>query len=141
MSLMFKKLEILEDIVIKQAGPNVARCLELIHVLGLLLNVIEACFGEELRRGWQTDLDNFQEAYLALEENVPLKLHCIFEHVAPVCLKNGRGLAIDCEQAMESLHADFKTRWKHYKVKKSGSYKWATNLLKCVTEYNALNCI
>jgi len=134
----------LENIINRCRGPNYERCTQLLHVLQLFKDVVDSCFGHGLMPGWQDNLERFQTAYLGLQENVTLKLHCVFEHVETICLRTGRGLSLDCEQAIETLHSDLtdlEKRWKHYKVKFPRTKLWAKQLLRCILEYNALNCI
>ena len=44
------------------------------------------------------------------------KIHALFVHVKQFCSKNKLPLGAFSEQASESVHANFKTVWKHFTV-------------------------
>lgn len=45
----------------------------------------------------------------------------VFYHIENFCENSKRGLGFYSEQAMESVHSDFKTTWNKYKVSESHS--------------------
>ena len=101
-----------------------------------LKDVVHTCFGWTLSDDYTKAIELFKEAYMALDIPVTPKVHCIFHHVQEFCEKKNEGLGRWSEQAIESLHADFKPTWEKYKTTQSNP-SFSHRLLQAVREYNA----
>lgn len=66
------------------------------------------------------------------------KVHAVFFHVKEFCEKNGLGLGFFSEQAMESVHFDFKSTWEINKVTIDHP-DYPKKLLRAVCQYNSLH--
>ena len=77
------------------------------------------CFGKYLAPGYLSSIKAFHQSFTGLGfKTKSTKLHILFAHVPEYLEKTGVGLAIDSEQAGESLHSRF-TEFSRYKLPKS----------------------
>ena len=106
--------------------------------------VVKGCYSFTVSKTLKEDIENFKKEYLKLNITVTPKVHIVFAHLYPFLedkakANNGEwvGLALYSEQAFESVHADFKKRWEHFKVNnKNESY--GAILKRAVCAYNSL---
>lgn len=110
-------------------------CLQYVTILDTFNNVVESCFGNELKSDFETRINNFKYECEASGIRLTPKMHCIFHHVPYFCKQYACGLGAHSEQASESVHALFKISWGKYKVPKSHP-GYAKSLLKAVKEFN-----
>ena len=80
--------------------------------------VVHACFGMELDPEYKEHIAKFSQLYRELGISVTPKVHILERHVAEFLQLKGElsGLGFWMEQAMESVHHDFKVFWERYKV-------------------------
>lgn len=125
--ILLKKVDILRE-------KNL-RCLKYVDTLKKFNDVVESCFGIKLKTDYLEKISIFKKSYLSLQISVTPKVHAVFYHIEDYCSEHKKGLGVDSEQAMESVHHDFKTTWKHYLVDvKNENYDH--NLLRAVCAYN-----
>lgn len=111
--------------------------LKFVRTLDDFAMVVKAFFGNSLDPLFQTYINNFKQSYLDLGISVTPKVHAVFYHVEEFCSKQQSGLGFYSEQAMESVHFEFKKVRDKYKVKESHP-KYSTHLLKAVCEFNSM---
>lgn len=113
-------------------------CLKYVKTLDNFQSVVKSCFGGSLNPDFSTHILNFKKSYLELEIAVTPKVHSVFYHVNDFCYEHQKPLRYFSEQAMESVHFDFKSVWTKYQVKPNHA-DYASRLLKAVCEYNGLH--
>ena len=101
-----------------------------------LNDVVVACFGPELKEGYEEKISTFRRAYMDLNINVTSKAHILFDHTVEFIKKNGRSLSLFAEQSAEASHADFDDYWDRYKVRSSTHPNLGPRLHRCVVSYN-----
>lgn len=125
-------MEILED-----ARPYIV-------VLRELHNVVHACFGYDLREGWEEHINCFKAAYKNLRSktgkpvSVTTKVHWIVDHVPDYCKKHNHGLALGSEQALESSHSKTGDFLDRRRIAGKGKPQHFDQLRSGVCEWNAL---
>ena len=82
-------------------------CLKFVNAFQTFNEVVKACFTVDLSPKFVELIDEFREAYLALNISVTLKVHAVFFHVKEFCITHKKGLSFYSEQAMEAVHYDF----------------------------------
>ena len=102
-----------------------------------LNEVVSACYGYELQKGYKTKINNFRRTYLALGISVTPKVHAVFHHVSEFCDLTKKGLGSWSEQASESIHHDFKQTWGRFKINKTDHEHYGEHLLNAVRMYNS----
>jgi hypothetical protein len=112
-------------------------CLKFARVFQDFRAVVKSCFGQDLDPNFGFYIDSFKQSYLSLNISVTPKVHAVFFHIAEFCNKTQQGLGFFSEQAMESVHFDFNSVWKKYKVSRDHS-DYSSRLLRAVCEYNSL---
>lgn len=112
------------------------KCLKYVKCFQHFRNVVEACFSLKLNPEYKKYIAEFKRSYCDLNISITPKIHCVFFHVAEFCDKVGKGLGFYSEQAIEAVHADFKSTWAKYKVATSHS-EYSKQLLRAVQEYNS----
>lgn len=110
--------------------------LKYVDTLSKFKNVVEACFGTKLKPGYNNKIELFKRSYLDLKISITPKVHVVFHHIEDFCSRQKDGLGFFSEQAMESVHFDFLTRWKNYKVSLN-HLDYGQHLLKAVCSYNS----
>ena len=100
--------------------------------------VRRSCFGQILHEDYVQAILDFQESFMELGIRVTPKIHALFVHVKQFCSKNKLPLGAFSEQASESVHADFKTVWKHFTVDINHS-EFGSQLLSAVVKYNGMD--
>ena len=80
--------------------------------------VVKACFSMNLDPCYKSKISEFRKSFLDLGIPITPKIHEVLFHVLDFCDENQIGLGFYTEQAMESVHADFKKVWEKYKVSK-----------------------
>ena len=101
-----------------------------------LLQVVNACYGTELRDDFREQIDRFAESYRDLNIRVTPKIHAVMHHVREFCTMTNTGLGKWSEQSGEAVHYDFLKIWEHYKRKSTGHDVHAARLCKAVCAYN-----
>lgn len=91
-------------------------CLKFVKVLDDFRKVVDSCFGTVLDPAFTRYINRFKESYLALHISVTPKAHVIFFHVPQFCTRYNKALGFYNEQAMESIHYEFKSFWQKYQV-------------------------
>lgn len=107
-------------------------------ILGSLKNLVESCFGYNLDTKYEEKLEHFR--WIVNANDIPFtpKLHILLEHVPEFLAKHNIGLAAVSEQALESLHHQWKNFFCNYKLS-STSDGYASALIRGVTKFNAKN--
>ena len=100
--------------------------------------VKDACFGFNRMPNYKQAIKDFTLVYMQLGIPVSLKVHIVFEHIAPFCEKYNRGLAWFSEQALESSHYDYKPFSEKYFKVPVRHPKYGEKKLQSVIMYNAL---
>ena len=70
---------------------------------------MKACFGKNLDPDSPIFIGALKKSFMDLEVSVTPKIHAVFYHVSEFCSKHLKGLGFYSEQAMESVHFDFKS--------------------------------
>ncbi|CAH0547097.1 unnamed protein product [Brassicogethes aeneus] len=70
--------------------------------------VVKACFGNNLDENFATYINIFKQSFLDLDIKITPKVHAVFYHITQFCKENNMALGFFSEQAMESIHFDFK---------------------------------
>ena len=103
--------------------------------------VVKSCFGRELNKDFQVQIERFADLFSALDKSVTPKVHTVFVHVPQFLERHKnfhKGLGYWSEQASESVHSDFDSLWVRSSYKRSIFHKfYNTQLLKCVVVYNS----
>nr|XP_047135292.1 uncharacterized protein LOC124812537 [Hydra vulgaris] len=76
-------------------------------------DVVHGCFGKILNPNYSDYIKRFSQSFRDLGSNIPLKVHIVEHHVKEfIVMKGGKfGLGYWTEQALESVHQDFKQFW------------------------------
>lgn len=111
-------------------------CLKYVKCLEDFDSVVKSCFSSDLDPKFESHILRFEKSYIALDIPLTPKVHALIKHVPYFCGKHEKGLGYYSEQAMESVHADFKKTWNKYKVDKSHP-NYSERLLKAICEYNS----
>lgn len=124
---LLRKIDYLRAIA--NRSEQSSACLLFVDALQNFNNVVDDCFGNQLKKDFETPIEKFKNSYLLLNISVTPKVHAVLYHVKEFC-KN-YGLGFFCEQAIESVHCDYKKIWANYKVFKEHE-DYANELLKSV---------
>lgn len=111
-------------------------CLKYVKCFKDFQTVFDSCFSSTLKPKYIQYISDFKRSYCDLNISITPKVHSVFFHVPDFCSKVEKGLGFYSEQAIESVHSDFKTMWAKYKVS-STHPEYPSKLLKAVQEYNA----
>ena len=85
--------------------------------------VVESCYSYELNPFLHEVMEEFKRSVYLLKSHlakfdvkssISWKLHIVLFHVKPFCIQRECGLGKYAEQAIESLHAKFKSTWSRY---------------------------
>lgn len=126
---------LLNRIDILRAKCNI-HCLKYVKCFSDFSNVVNSCFSTFLDEKFEVYVSQFKTSYLDLGISTTPKVHAVFFHVPYFCRKMDCGLGYYSEQAMESVHHDFKNTWVNYKV--NGTHPdYNTKLLRAVREHNS----
>ena len=70
--------------------------------------VVEACFGAELKSNFSSLIKDFMKTYHSLNISIPLKVHLLEGHIEEFLTRKGgnHGAGYWSEQAMEACHYD-----------------------------------
>jgi hypothetical protein len=126
---------LLNKIDILRSGCPIG-CLKFVRTFDNFRLVVKACFSTDLDPQYATHINNFKNSYLDLDVPVTPKVHSVFFHVEEFCSKNQRALGFYSEQAMESVHYEFKKFWEKHKVKETHT-EYSKHLLNAVCEFNS----
>ena len=77
-----------------------------------LNDVVAACYGYELTADYVTKIKKFSRAYIDLGINGTPKVHTVMHNVQEFFVLTCRGLGPRSEQANESVHHEFKQKWR-----------------------------
>lgn len=127
--------KLLNNIDLLRSAQNLG-VLKYVKAFDTFKKVVEACFGNNLEEGYKSRIEDFKKAYMDLGISVTPKIHAVFYHVEQFCHKIGKALGFFSEQAMESVHSDFKSTWQAIKVTKSHP-DYSKKLLRAVCIYNS----
>ena len=80
--------------------------------------VVLSCYGRVLSPNYKDQINFFRRSYKNLKISVTPKIHAVLFHIIEFCDSKGMGLSPRSEQASESVHHDFKQKWKNltYKI-------------------------
>ena len=99
-------------------------------------DVVDSCYGDELKENYKTKIRLFAKAYQHLRINITPKVHAVIFHIEEFCSLTHRGLAPWSEQAGEAMHHDFSEMWDDFKVKNMENPIYPDHLLQAVCAYN-----
>lgn len=105
-------------------------------VLENLQEMLDACFGIDLKEGYQTTIDRFCDSWDLANLPITPKLHITKFHIGEYCDNAGEGLSRSSEQTIEAVHSDFAATWENYKVPETHA-KYSQRLLSAVVAYNS----
>lgn len=111
-------------------------CLKYVRCFNDFSSVVNSCFSSSLDEKFEVYISEFQRSYLDLAIPITPKVHAVFFHVPHFCRKMEKGLGNYSEQAMESVHHDFKNTWMNYKVHHTHP-DYSSKLLRAIQEYNS----
>lgn len=117
-------------------------CLKYVRVFQDFGKVVRACFSDDLDPNYKEYINDFRNAYSDLQikkSKVTPKVHAVFFHVPEFCDKHKIGLKKFSEQAMETVHTDFKPFVKRAVGPNHSEY--AKYLLDAVCAYNGLHVV
>lgn len=97
-------------------------------------SVVESCYGKHLSDNYEDAIKRFQHSYAKLNVRITPKIHAVFYHIKDFCASHRLGLAHWSEQAIESIHADFKKTWARYAVG-CKNQRYGEQLLNAVKDY------
>ena len=103
----------------------------------LMGQMVQSCFGKDLKVGWQEHIANFCQAYLQLTISITSKFHIVKDHLTDFCKQHGCGLARFSEKSFEAVHADFAKFWERHQIKDKSSKLYGQRLRQTVKEYNS----
>ena len=115
-----------------------SRLLPFVKALKDFDQVRRSCFGQTLHDDFLLAIGDFQRSYMDLNIPITPKLHAIFVHVKQFCSKHNLSLGPYSEQSSESVHADFKSVWKHFSVDINHP-NFGNQLLLAVLKYNGMH--
>ena len=107
---------LLDKVDILRSQSHNLGCLDYVDTFQKFSKVLQACFSHTLDPSFKTAIEDFRNSYLQLNIPVTPKLHVVFFHVPDFGDRTQKGLAFYSEQAMESVHADFKSICAKYLV-------------------------
>ena len=126
------------DVLRSLANQYCINCLKYVKAFEKLKMVVDACFSIDLDPNFDVYIDEFKQSYMDLKIPVTPKIHSIFFHVRDFCKEKEKGLGFFTEQAVESIHHDFKENWKNFKVPITHP-EYSERLLRTVCVYNSLH--
>ena len=115
-----------------------SRLLPFVKALKDFDQVRRSCFGQTLHDDFLLAIGDFQRSYMDLNIPITPKLHAIFVHVKQFCSKHHLSLGPYSEQSSESVHADFKSVWKHFSVDINHP-NFGNQLFLAVLKYNGMH--
>ena len=98
--------------------------------------VVESCYGDELKDDYALKIKKFAAAYQDLRINITPKIHVVVYHIKEFCSLTKRGMAPWSEQTVETLHSDFNNLWEQCQVKNVDNPIYGDFLLRAVQRYN-----
>ena len=100
----------LEVMLMKECPDRIVEALPYIAVLRAFNKVVHSCFGVTLLEGYAENITMFSKLYRELGITVTPKVHMVEQHIMDFIGLKGEaaGLGFYSEQAMESVHHDFK---------------------------------
>lgn len=124
--------------VLKEIAPTPSlKVQNVIKAFDAFNDVVGACYGKNLQKGYESKIKLFQQAYQKLQINVTPKVHAVFYHIPEFCKIVKMGLSPWSEQATESLHHDFSKMWDNFKVRDLDNPKYGARVLEAVIMYNS----
>lgn len=102
----------------------------------ILLQVVIACYGNDLRPDYEEKIEEFRAAFMDLGVRVTPKIHAVLHHVKEFCSFKQAGLGKWSEQAGEALHHDFLNVWENYKTRSTKHADFGERLLRATCAYN-----
>jgi hypothetical protein len=125
--------DILQNTTVTENNPAICFA----KAFKLLGQMVQTCFGRDLKDGWKENIQNFCDAYLLLKISITSKFHIIKDHLTAFCQHHGCGLARFSEQSFEAVHADFAKFWERHQVKDKSNKLYSQRLRQTVLEYNS----
>ena len=101
-------------------------------------SVKHACFGKELREGWEDYITNFETTYRALGISITPKVHNVFYEVKLFIQRTDKPIGLRSEQKFESVHHDMKCTWSWFK-RSEGHQDYEEMLTNCACNYNSFH--
>ena len=134
------RLTTLED-RIREELPDI---MPFVECLKCFKQVVDDCFSSILSPDLEKDMVKLKVSFIKCQNiaenvdfnlNVTWKVHILFCHVVPFCLKKRCGLSKFAEQTGEAIHSKFKPTWQRFK--RSGVHpNHGENLLKSVVDFS-----
>ena len=121
------------------------KALPYIECLEALSEVVDSCFGMELKNDYEETIARFKSLYLELPISVTPKVHCIFFHVTEYIKIINKdegsnfGLGYMSEQAFESIHSNLRKKWENGIKVSSQNRNYGIRLLNFIVAYNSNN--
>ena len=94
----------------RECPDRIVEAMPYIVVLKAFDKVVHSCFGVTLVEGYKENITMFSKLYRELGITVTPKVHMVEQHITDFMALKGEaaGLGFYSEQAMESVHHDFK---------------------------------
>ena len=103
--------------------------------------IVKSCFGRELNKDFQVQIDRFADFFLALDKSVTPKVHTVFVHVPQFLERHknlNKGLGIGLNRLLNQYIQILIVYGFEASYKRSIFHKfYNTQLLKCVLAYNS----
>ena len=121
------------------------KALPYIECLEAFSEVVDSCFGMQLKNNYEDSINKFKSLYLELPISVTPKVHCIFFHVSEylkIINKDGGsnfGLGYMSEQAFESVHSNLKKKWENGIKVSAQNRNYGQRLRNFIVAYNSNN--
>ena len=130
---LLKNVKILEEI-----GPSpslkVKKC---IYAFKAFNDVVLSCYGRALSLNYKDQINVFRRCYKNLKISFTPKIHAVLFHIIEFCDSKGMGLSPWSEQASESVHHDFKQKWKNFNIRDTDHPVYGKRLLEAIVSYNS----
>lgn len=140
-SMFLKKLPQLEQEIMQESDQLKIEGLPLLESLRCFSKVQDACFGQELKEGYENCIEQFSKVYRSLDNmTITPKIHIVEHHLLDFFNKigeKGRGLGWYSEQGFEAMHHDMKQEWERVKICDPDHPDFGKRLLEFVLAYNA----
>lgn len=111
----------------------------LVNCLGALNEVVDSCFGMELKENYVAAIERFDELLIENQIEITPKLHIIVDHLIEffdtLPEDNKHGLAYFGEQASESIHHMWDAYFSNFKCNQN-SDNYENCLLRAISKFN-----
>ena len=139
--MFLKKLPVLEKVIMQESDELKIEGLSLLESLRCFSKVQDACFGQELKEGFENVIKQFCQVYRSLDNmSITPKIHIVEHHIVDFFREIGdkeHGLGWYSEQGFEAIHHDMKQEWDRVKICDPDHPDFGKRLLDFVVAYNA----